>query len=62
MGMQCYNEGDHSSAFLTKAAEVGDIKALVYMKGNGIERDEEKFIYHSEKAAIGVHPTARYNL
>ena len=32
------------------------------MMGLGVEEDEEKEVYHLEKAAIGGHPDARYNL
>ena len=32
------------------------------MKGEGVEKDEEKAVYHLEKAAIGGHPLARFLL
>ena len=32
------------------------------MKGEGAEKDEKKEIHHLEEAAIGGHPSARYNL
>ena len=69
MGEKCYNEGDLNSAveYFTKAAELGDSEAhyrlsLMYHDGIGVERDEEKEIYHLEKAAAGGHPEARHNL
>jgi TPR repeat protein len=34
----------------------------LYRKGEGVEKDMKKFIYHSEEAAIGGHHLARYNL
>jgi TPR repeat protein len=34
----------------------------VYAAGEGVEKDKEKSIYHLERAAIGGHPDARYNL
>jgi TPR repeat protein len=69
MGGKCYNEGDHDKSFecYTKAAESEDLEAhyrlgILYMNGEGVEEDEEKAVYHYEKAAIGGHPTARHNL
>ncbi len=69
MGADRYNEGDWDTAFhyWTKAAELGDAIAHYelghsYDKGEGIEKDEEKEIYHLEKAAIGGDPFARHNL
>ena len=35
---------------------------ILYWNGKGVEKDEEKAIYHYEKAAIGGHPIARHNL
>ena len=32
------------------------------MNGEGVEEDEEKAVYHLEKAAIGGNPFARFNL
>ncbi len=56
--MKRYNEADYDTAFsyLTKAAELGDIRAhyvlgLMYCNGE-VERDGEKAVYHLEKAAI----------
>ena len=69
MGLKLYYEGDCDTAFryLTKAAQFGDIEAhynlgVMYRDGEGVEKDEEKKVYHYEKAAIGGHPYARHNL
>ena len=69
MGVVRSEEGDHDIAvkYWTKAAELGDVGAhyqlsLAYWGGRGVEEDEEKEIYHYEKAAIGGDPTARHNL
>jgi TPR repeat protein len=68
-GDRCYKEGDYDNAFeyLTKAAELGDAAAhfklgWMYENGEGVEKDEEKAVYHYETAAIGGHPDARHNL
>ena len=65
-GEECYNEGDYDKAlkYLTKAAELGDAAAQFYLgrmywKGVGVEKDDDKAIYHWEKAAIGGHHLAR---
>jgi hypothetical protein len=34
----------------------------MYYNGEGVEKDEEKRVYHLEKATIGGHPEARYTL
>ena len=34
----------------------------MYRKGEGVEKDEGKYIHHTEQAAIGGHPHARHNL
>ena len=64
-----YKRGEYQSAFenFTKAAELGDLHAhyklgLMYEYGEGVEKDENKSIYHWEKAAIGGHPRARNGL
>ena len=69
MGTYRYQEGDHDKAFeyWVKAAELGDVKAHYqlghsYQEGDVVGRDEEKGVYHYEKAAIGGHPGARYHL
>jgi len=68
-GAQQYNKGDYSSVFeyLTRAAGLGHVEAHyglagMYRDGHGVEKNEKKKIHHSEEAAIGGHPTARYNL
>ena len=69
MGSKCYDKRDYDGAFeyLTKAAELGDIEAhyqlgYMYHQGDGVEKDEEKALYHYEKAVINGHPIARHNL
>jgi TPR repeat protein len=69
MGGTCYDKGDYDGAFdyLSKAAELGDAGAHaqlgdMYYEGLGVERDDEKVVYHYEKAAIAGHPIARHNL
>ncbi len=69
MGDKHRDEGDYETAlkYLTKAAGLGDASAhynlsLMYSEGQGVEEDKEKYIYHSEEAAIGGHPMARHNL
>jgi hypothetical protein len=64
-----HTEGDYDGAFeyLTKAAEMGEMRShyllgVMYMRGEGVEKDVEKAVYHLEKAAIGGHPWARYNI
>ena len=68
-GSECYQEGDYDKAlkYLTKAAELGDAEAhyklgWMYMEGEGVEKDEEKEVYHWEKASISGHPYARHML
>jgi len=62
-------KGDYRRAFeyYRKAAELGHAEAhfsLAYMhqNGEGVEEDRGKEMYHTEEAAIGGHPVARYNL
>jgi tetratricopeptide (TPR) repeat protein len=69
MGAIRFKEGDVDEAlkYYTKAAELGDAKAIyqlgvMYIHGHGVEKDEEKAVHHYEKAAIGGHPMARHNL
>ena len=69
MGEKCRREGDYESAlkYLTKAADLGDAVAhfclsRLYLKGEGVDKDGKKYIYHWEEAAIAGHPLARYNL
>jgi tetratricopeptide (TPR) repeat protein len=65
----CYDEGDHEGAikYYTKAAQLGDIEAhynlsILYGEGDGVEKDRKKYLHHSEEAAIGGHPKARFNI
>ena len=69
MAEKCHLEGNFEGAveYFTKAAEFGEMDAhynlsLMYYKGEGVEKDEKKEVYHLEEAAIGGHPEARYNL
>ena len=69
LGVEHFRKGEYNGAFkyLTKAAELGDADAhfnlsVMYMKGEGVEKDEKKKIYHLEEAAIAGHPDARHNL
>src|SRR6056300_946225 len=46
---------------------MGDFEAhfnlsIMYRKGQGVEKNTKKEVYHLEEAAIGGHPEARYNL
>ncbi len=68
MGTKRHEEGDYHGAFKywAKAAE-GNKGAhynlsVMYDRGEGVEKDEEKKVYHWEKAAIGGHPDARHYL
>ena len=69
VGETYYDEGDYGAAFeyLTKAAGFEDAAAhfklgCMYSKGEGVQKDEEKMVYHWEMAAIGGHPMARHLL
>ncbi len=69
MGTLCFKQGDYDAAvkYWTNAAELGDAEAhyhlgVAYGEGYGVEKDEEKEVYHLEIAAIGGEPDARYNL
>jgi len=69
LGFTRENEGDYDSAFglWTKAAELGDAIAhwslsVAYAKGEVVEADATKEIYHLEEAAIAGHPQSRHNL
>ena len=64
-----YFEGDHEEAFeyFTKAAALGDADAhyslsCMYHEGEGVEKDNEKEMYHLEEAAIRGHVFARHYL
>eukprot|EP00573_Skeletonema_grethae_P009149 CAMPEP_0201697720 /NCGR_PEP_ID=MMETSP0578-20130828/13012_1 /ASSEMBLY_ACC=CAM_ASM_000663 /TAXON_ID=267565 /ORGANISM="Skeletonema grethea, Strain CCMP 1804" /LENGTH=298 /DNA_ID=CAMNT_0048183981 /DNA_START=109 /DNA_END=1005 /DNA_ORIENTATION=+ len=68
-GSRYYTRGEYRSAFeyFTKAVELGDVEAhyplsVLYHDGQGVARNEKKEIFHLEEAAIGGHPSARYNL
>ena len=68
-GEECYQAGDFDKAieYWTKEAELGDALAhyrlgQMHWKGEGVEKDEDKAVYHWGTAAIGGHPDARYNL
>jgi hypothetical protein len=61
-----FEKGDHEKAleYFAKAAELGNVDAhaclgRMYYRGNGVEKDEEKAVYHLEQAAIGGHTGAR---
>ena len=69
MGMDRCTKGDYNVAFeyFTKAAALGNVEAhyelsVMYLTGQGVEKDEKKELHHAEKAAIGGHPFARHNL
>ena len=68
MGARRYYEDDIYAAieYWTKSAELGDLSAHYYLgrmyEGEGVEKDDEEAVYHYEKAAIGGHSGARYNL
>jgi len=69
VGFSHCKEGDYKSAFeyFSKAAGLGNIKShyqlsVMYDKGEGVEKDKKKEMYHLEQAAIGGHPSARYIL
>jgi tetratricopeptide (TPR) repeat protein len=70
LGGELIQQGDYDGAFqyYTKAAELGNVDAhyrlgFMYYKGIcGVDEDEEKAVYHWEKAAIGGDPQARHNL
>jgi len=68
-GVKQYKAGDHKRAveYFTKAAELGDAPshfklATMHIDGDGVEKDDRKYIHHLEEAAIGGHPDARYFL
>ena len=66
MGKLDYNKGDYDKAleYYTKPAELGHVEAhcclgTLYFKGDGVDKDEKKAVYHYEQAAIGGHPQPR---
>jgi TPR repeat protein len=69
IGVRRYRKEDYSGAFeyWTKAAGLGDAGlhfelTSMYHKGNGVEKDEKKEVYHLEETAIRGHAYARNNL
>jgi len=69
VGARCGEEEDHEGAFkyFTKAAGLGNMDAhynlaLMYHKGEGVEKDKKKELFHLEEAAIGGHPEARFKI
>lgn len=69
MGKKRYEEGNYTEAFqyCSKAAELGNADAhyrlsILYRKGQGVEKNEKKWPYHAEEAAIRGHLDARYVL
>ena len=57
LGNRCDEEGDFEGAFeyWKKAAELGSAEShhnlsLMYHKGEGVEKDEKKKVYHLEEA------------
>jgi hypothetical protein len=68
-GSKCFVDSDFDKAveYWTKAAELGNALAhydlaTMYRRGVGVEKDDEKEVYHLEKAAMGGHPKARHEL
>jgi TPR repeat protein len=66
MGRRHHRKGEYGKAseYWAKTTELGDVEAHaclggLYYKGNGIEKDEKKAVYHFEQAAIGGEPNAR---
>ena len=69
MGVKHCHKAEYDAAFeyYIKAAELGDADAhyslaVMYQCGDGVEKDEEKELFHLEEAAIRGHPDARYSL
>ena len=57
-------EYDKTFEYYKRGSELGDADAhynlsLLYMNGQGVEKDEKKEIYHMEEAAIRGNPRAR---
>ena len=68
-GFEKYHKEDYIAAFeyYKKAAALGDAEAHyhlanMYRDGEGVEKNEEKYVHHLKEAAIAGHPDARYNL
>ncbi len=69
MGLERYREEDYKAAFecWSRAATLGDVQAhyhlsIMYGEGKGVEKNEQKDLYHLTEAAISGHPAARHNL
>ncbi len=69
MGHIYYLKGAYTKAshYWTKSAGLGDAishfeLSLMFWKGEGVEKDEKKRVFHLEEAAIAGHPDCRYNL
>jgi hypothetical protein len=69
MGAISSREGDLATAlkFWKKSAGLGGVESnhqltCVYQRGHGVQPDMKKSIHHTEQAAIGGHPEARYRL
>jgi len=69
MGKKHYYQRDYGTAleYFTKAASLGHAEShynlsCLYRKGEGVEKDAQKTVFHLEEAAIGGHPWARHNL
>jgi len=70
MGVTHFRDGEYERAFeyFTKSADLGDVAAqanahlklaIMYVDGEGVEKDEEKVTYHQEESAIRGHPQPR---
>ncbi len=63
-------EGKYAEAvqYYSKAADLGEITAHYFLSlkykegGGGFEKDDKKFLFHLEEAAIGGYPEARCGL
>ena len=69
LGLYLCGVGNYDGAvkYWKMAAKLGDVEAhfhlgVMYQRGRGVEKDEEKAVHYYEKAAIGGNPHARYNL
>lgn len=60
LGMKRFREGNYPAAF--EYYSKAHYELSVMYQGQGIDVDEKKSLHHSEEAAIGGHPIARYNL
>ena len=69
MGTKRFNKGDYVTAleYWTRAAALGDVIAhyqlsCLFNEGKGVEKDKKRELHHLTEAAIGGHPSARFNL